>query len=921
MIQITIPNKTGKKYWRSLDQLAGTPAFREWLEREFPAHASEMLQGASRRNMLKLMAASFGLAGLTACRRPVERILPNTRGVEDYIPGKPLFYSTAMTLGGAAAGLLVEVNDGRPTKVEGNPEHPFSLGAANSFQQASVLGLYDPDRARRPRTDGRYASWEELTVYLRQEFDPAKLGQGAGLRFLSERVTSPSLAAVRAHALSKFPAARWVEYDAIDNTSAATGARLAFGRQVVPRYSFDKADVVLSLDCDFLGLDSPTVLPVKEFARRRRVSSEKDGMNRLYVVESQYSVTGGAADHRLRMRSSDVQAFAENLAAHLTNSAGSTDQHSAHLAAIAKDLNAHRSRSLVVAGPRQPAAVHALAHLMNEALGNAGSTVTYLEPRLEAFQSEPQVQALRELAGEMSRGEVKHLLILGGNPVYTAPADLEFEANLKKVSSSVYLGLELDETAAVAKWTVPEAHYLESWGDVAAPDGTVTIQQPMIQPLHGGKTAAEVVALISGYKDQRPYDIVRNHWLSRLPGVENDKSWRKALHDGVVPNTAYPAAQVSVNRQRISEAIRASRQPGEKYELVFVPSAATYDGRFANNGWMQEAADPMTKLTWDNAALISTATARDLGLEQGDMVFLERAGRKIEAPVLVQPGQADGSISIALGYGRQECGRVGKGVGANAYKLRTSDALAFAQDLTIRKAGRKYPLSQTQDHHTMVEPITGLKRPIVREATLEEWRKEPDFAKEAVEHPPLISLYGDHKYDRGYQWGMAIDLNSCIGCTACMVACQAENNIPIVGKEEVANGREMHWIRMDRYYTGNVEDPQVVNQPVPCMQCENAPCENVCPVAATVHSPEGLNDMAYNRCVGTRYCSNNCPYKVRRFNFFNFHYGTPELQHMVHNPDVTVRMRGVMEKCTDCVQRIQEKKIQAKSEGRRELKD
>ncbi len=921
MIQIHT-KQTGKKYWRSLDQLSQTAGFKDWLHREFPANASEMLDGSSRRTLLKLMAASLGLAGLTACRRPVEKVLPNVRGVEDYIPGKPFFYSTAMTLGGAATGLLVEVNDGRPTKIEGNPEHPFSLGAANGYQQASVLGLYDPDRARSPRKDGQEVDWKAFDEFAKEQFSAAKLGQGDGLRFLSDRIGSPSLLAVKTNALAKYPKAKWVEYNALSHDESGAGAQLAFGQPVITRIKFDKPDVIVSLDDDFLGLDTPTVLPMKEFSRRRRVSSAKDEMNRLYVIESQYSVTGAMADHRLRMRSSEIRGFVADLAAELKVGGNELkvvggnrgEKRAKWIAALAKDLNEHKGKSLVVAGPRQPAAVHAMVHLLNDALGNVGQAVTYWESSTDQFH--PQLEALKGLAGEMSRGQVSTLVILGANPAYTAPADLDFAANLKKVAASVYLGLDVDETAAACKWSLPEAHYLESWGDAAAPDGTATVQQPLIQPLYFGRTAAELVAQLTGYKDQRAYDIVRNYWIARFGGnAAADKTWRKSLHDGVIAGTAQSEFKPTIDAKKVNAAIQPQTGASDGMEIVFVQSASVYDGRFANNGWMQEAPDPMTKLTWDNAALVSPATAKKLGLVQGDVIAMDRRGRGIQAPVLIQPGQADNSISIALGYGRTQCGRVGKNVGVNAYPVRTTDAFTFATDASIRKVAGAYPLAQTQDHHTMEG------RPLVREASMEEFRKEPKFAQEMVEHPPLVGLYPDIDYSKGYQWGMAIDLNSCIGCNACMVACQSENNIPIVGKDQVIKGREMHWIRMDRYYNGSEEDPQVVSQPVTCMQCETAPCENVCPVAATTHSPEGLNDMAYNRCVGTRYCSNNCPYKVRRFNFLAWNYGTEEVQKMHYNPNVTVRMRGVMEKCTYCVQRIQGKKILAKTEGRRPIRD
>jgi molybdopterin-containing oxidoreductase family iron-sulfur binding subunit len=918
MIQIT-KKLTGKKYWRSLDQFYQTTEFQDWLNREFPSSASEMLDEPSRRNVLKLMAASFGLAGLTACRRPVEHILPNARGVEDYIHGKPLYYNTVMSLGGAGMGLMVVSNDGRPTKIEGNPEHPWSLGRARAFHQASVLDMYDPDRAIAFKLDGRNAKWEEFVQWAGQL--QGQLGSGASLRFLSEHINSPSLQALKKHALTRFPGAKWVEFNAVQTLETALPA--------VPRVAFDKAAVVVALDSDFLGLDSSTVLPVKEFVRGRMVESNgQTTMNRLYAVESQYSVTGAAADHRYRLKSSDVGQYANALLAAVQASSnplkvvGQTPGTDKGLAVMAKDLLANRGRSVVICGPRQPAGVHAVVHQINQALGNVGPVVTYHARTSD--QARPQLDAIRELAGEMAAGQVNTLVVLGWNPVYTAPADLDFLNNFKKVANVVYLAQSEDETAKAAKWVIPQAHYLESWGDGLAPDGTASIQQPVIQPLYNGKTAAELVAALTGYKDQRSYDIVRNYWLTQLG---DEKAWRKALHDGMVPRAAAGAGSTAApDFAAYASTQQAASDSG--FEVVFVPSWSAYDGRFNNNAWLQEVPDPMTKLTWDNAALVSPTSARKLGVESGDVISIERGGRKIEAPVMVQPGQADDSITLTLGYGRTAVGAVGRGTGFNAYPIRTSDTFAFGSGFNVTKTGRKYPLAQTQEHHTLDEPMLmpaiqpPRARPIVREGTLAHFKEEPHFAQEMVESPPLRSLYGEYDYSRGQQWAMAIDLNSCIGCNACTVACQAENNIPVVGKEQVARGREMHWIRLDRYYTGAVEDPQVVTAPVPCMQCETAPCENVCPVAATVHSPEGLNDMVYNRCVGTRYCSNNCPYKVRRFNYLNWHENTAEQGKMQWNPDVTVRMRGVMEKCTYCVQRIQNAKIAARAEnGRRWLKD
>ncbi len=913
---------TGQQYWRSLDQLAEKPEFRKWVEQEFPAGASEWQDGASRRHMLKIMAASFGLAGLAACRRPVEHILPYAKGVEDLIPGARYFYTTVFALGGTVSGLLVETHDGRPTKIEGNPDHPWSLGAATAMQQASVLSLYDPNRSCRFLESGKESkkSWPEFGTYIKS----LPLGDGSGLRFLSHVTVSPSTAALRGEALKKYPKAKWVEYESIGRENVHAGNAMVFGAPIETLPAYDKAKVIVSLDSDFLGMDSRAPLATKMYSKGRKLWSEEDleKQNRLYVVEAQFSLTGANADHRLRMKAGEVKQFAMDLAS--MNAPAGTDKRSKFLAAIIKDLKAAGPEALVVAGPRQPAIVHAIAAAINEQLKSEAVRYAKIEVPAGVDFGTP---ALKALAQEMSSGAVSTLVILGANPVYNAPVDLNFGEAMKKVSNTIHLSQEEDETAAIAKWHAPEAHFLESWSDGRSPDGTVGIQQPMIDPMYGGKTIAEIVALMIDYKDKSAHDIVKNYWAAQT-GAKNDQAWKKALNDGIVAG-AKPAeiAKVTVDGKKLTAAIGAEPKASSNgIEVSFVPSAATYDGRFANNGWMQEAPDPMTKLTWGNAALMNPAMARAQNLKDGDVISLSKGNLKLEAAVMIQPGQADQTITIALGYGRTECGTVGKNVGFNAGALRTSDALWFNDGFSIAATGAKHIHATTQEHGAPddkgVNASVQNNRPVYREGTLAEYKKNPKFAEEMQEVPELHSIYPEFAYDKGYQWGMSIDLNSCTGCNACVVACQAENNIPIVGKYQVTRGREMHWIRMDRYYVGDMDDPRAVEQPVPCMQCENAPCENVCPVAATTHSPEGLNDMVYNRCVGTRYCANNCPFKVRHFNFLNFHKHDPEIHGMVFNPDVTSRMRGVMEKCTYCVQRIQEAKITSQVDGRRDqIKD
>jgi molybdopterin-containing oxidoreductase family iron-sulfur binding subunit len=922
LIQLNASSATGKSYWRSLDQLADTPEFRQWADREFGEGATELTAG-SRRSLLKVMAASFGLAGLTACRRPVEKILPHSKGIEGYVHNRAQHYATVLTKGGAASGVIVETIDGRPIKIEGNPRHPASLGATNAHAQAAILSLYDPDRARRVERRGNRARWDEFIAWAKTEFDAARQGDGAGLRILSERSTSLTLAALKGEVLKKFPKAQWVEYDSVNFDQPAAGLAQAFGQPLEAHYQFDKADVVVALDCDFLGVDARDVRPIKQFSARRRVEKPEDAMNRLYVAESNYTLTGAMADHRLRVRAGDAGALALRIAKALNitgtelNVVGdAADRAGRFVAALVKDLLAAKGKSIVVAGPRQPAAVHALVAAVNQALGNNGQTVVYTKPVTEATDS---VAAVKQLAAELNAGAVKTLVILGGNPVYTLPADLNFAAAMKKAAATVALLAEPNETWNEAEWRLNEAHPLETWGDARSLDGTASVQQPLISPLFNGHSAIEVAALIAGRGPSKGYDLVKSAWTAQWPAAERERRWKKLLYDGLDASSRLAPVPAALDVKKTLAAAGAAIQPAASgIEIVFYPSHGAYDGRYANNAWMQEAPDPMTKLVWDNAALVSPATAKRLGVANGDVIEISAGGASARVPAMILPGHADDSISLALGYGRTRCGRVGQGVGHRVEGLRTTAGF-FRAGAAVTRTGQTYDLVTTQEHHTLTEPITGLQREgIVVEESLAHYRE----GKIHLPHQPEpASLFKGFDYSKGNQWGIAIDLNACIGCNACLVACQAENNIPVVGKDQVKRGREMHWIRMDRYFSGGEEDPQVVTQPMACVQCENAPCESVCPVVATTHSPEGLNDMAYNRCVGTRYCANNCPYKVRRFNFLDWHRGLTEVGKMAFNPDVTVRMRGVMEKCNYCVQRIQEKKIDAKAAGRRPLTD
>ena len=920
------------EFWRTLDEQAGDPAFQERLYNEFPSEIEAITDPIQRRAFLKLMGASIALAGVTACtRQPAEKIVPYVRQPEELIPGRPMFFATSMTLGGVATGLLVESHEGRPTKIEGNPLHPGSLGAADTFAQAAILGLYDPDRSQTLTNLGEIRPWSAFLGTVRAALVSQQPLKGAGIRILTESVSSPTLAAQIRDVIARFPAAKWHQWDPVSNNNARVGAKKAFGQFVDTRYDFTRADVVLSLDSDFAACGPGSLRYARDFFSRRR-PEDAARMNRLYVVETMPTSTGAKADHRAPMKPSDIASFAERLAGAVGAGGGrepgaapAAEGSDRFLNAVAKDLQAHRGASIVIAGEHQPPAVHALAHAINEALGNVGSTVFHTQ----TAEAEPvdQEESLRDLVADMNGGKVDLLFILSGNPVFTAPPDLQFAAALDKVQLRVRLGQHDDETSARCHWHIPEAHFLEHWSDARAYDGTASIVQPLIAPLYGGRSAHEMIASMSDRPERSAYDLVREYWKV---DPKNDRNWREWLHDGIIPGTAY--APIAVRSQlptrspsptpSASAPIPSGMAPAA-VEVSFRLDPTVLDGRFANNGWLQELPKPLTKITWDNAILVSPATEQKLratnqpaytGGEHGTIVsdvFEVHVGdRTVRGPLFPVVGHADDCATIHLGYGRTRGGHTAMGAGFDANALRTSGSMTMAAGATLVKTSDTYPLACTQYHHLMEG------RDIIRAATRDEYVRDPKVMREHDETPSkIITLYPNYEY-QGHKWGMAIDINSCVGCNACVVGCQAENNIPIVGKDQVLRGREMHWIRVDSYYRGETANPETYFQPLPCMHCENAPCEPVCPVGATVHSHEGLNDMVYNRCVGTRYCSNNCPYKVRRFNFYLYQdWNTPSLK-LMRNPDVTVRSRGVMEKCTYCVQRINAVKIEAEKDSR-----
>jgi molybdopterin-containing oxidoreductase family iron-sulfur binding subunit len=1055
----------GAEYWRSLEELASSEEFEELLHREFPRHAAEWAEGADRRTFIKLMGASLALAGLSGCSyQPPESIVPYVRQPEEFVPGRPLFFATAMPMLGVAAPLIVRSNMGRPTKIEGNDLHPASAGAADLFSQASILTLYDPDRSQVVINRGSVRSYTAFLAEMSTALEGQRAKGGAGLRFLTETITSPTAAAQMREISSRLPNARWHAYEPAAG-GASVGAQAAFGDFANTIYDFTKAARVLSLDSDFLSCGPASLRYARDFASARRVTDgQTEAINRLYVLEATPTNTGLCADHRLAIRPSEMESFARSIAAGLGVAgagvgvgAGLTSEQAAWVSAVIADLNEHRGRSVVIVGDEQPPLMHALGHAMNAALGNTGQTVRYTDP-IEVNPVD-HLASLRTLISDIDAGAVELLVIVGGNPVYTTPADLKLdEKRMKKIPKCVHLSLYDDETSELCHWHIPETHYLEAWGDARSYDGTVSIIQPLIAPLYNGKSLHEFLAAFSERPERTSYQIVREFWMTQmgggglqltatapLPGLVGgaataeqpaqpqpgaaaeqqpaprqgaatggatspaaaapaatapaltgaaseafEAAWRRAVHDGFIPGTAARDKSVSV-RPDLSTAQGAATQPAaaadpRSFEVVFRADPSVFDGRFANNGWLQELPKPLTKLTWDNAALISPATAERLGLGttpdgaayregaprrtnritgkggeiMADVVRLRFKGGEVSAPVWITPGQPDNVVTLHLGYGRERSGHVGgdreRTVGFNAYRLRTSDAMWAGAGLEVQPSGESFPLASTQIHFSMEG------RDIVRSGTFDDYRKQPQVARagehsdrpaaeegmkgtggeshgeasasaqskpghesESGRHTESLYPGSEHPYvqddargERGYKWGMAIDLSTCVGCNACIVACQSENNIPIVGKEQVARSREMHWLRVDAYFRGAVENPSgVYFMPVPCMHCEQAPCEPVCPVHATVHSSEGLNDMVYNRCVGTRYCSNNCPYKVRRFNFLLYQdWTTPSLK-MLRNPEVTVRSRGVMEKCTYCVQRIEYAKIEAEKEGRR----
>lgn len=948
------PAPNGRTYWRSLGEYSRTPDFEEWLHREFPAGAAEWENDPlSRRNFLRLMGASLALAGLSlsSCRRPEAHLVPFTQSPEWVIPGKKMSFATAQPRRRGAVPLLATTFDGRPIKMEGNPLHPLSLGASDNFSQASILDLYDPARRQHPTRSGKKISSSDWDAEIARIRDESASTAGSSLAILSDELLSPTRDRLRAELLKQFPQATWATYEPLAPEKDLEASSLVFGDNTEFRPNLSAASTILSLDCDFLGSDEGDISDTRGFAAGRRTRKPGDSTNRLYVAEPRFSLTGTMADHRLRLRSGSMGPFLLELARQIRTAKPSADLNTllsqspdlalpegvdpAWIRECAADLVAHGKQSLILVGRRLPVSLQALVLALNAALGAVGSTLI-VQPRRSIPSSN-----INQLAGKIRSGAIRTLIILGGDPVYNAPADLNWPALQSSVPNTIHLAHLPNATSKQSTWSIPGTHYLESWGDALASDGSYLSIQPMIQPLWDGQSQLDLLSKLLGQPKPIGPKLIRDTFAQRtnLSGEKFDQAWNDFVREGFLSSPTSTLAPRAPNLSSVagllSKIENSAPEDISSLEFNFIQSGAVDDGRYANNGWMQEWPDPMTKLTWDNAILMSQDTAKSLGLKNeiikgilvADVVQATLAGRSVEAPALIVPGHANFSVSLPLGYGQEELGSVAKGSGFNAYSLRTSLADYQGAGLQLKKLGKTRELAVTQEHQVMEG------RDLVREATVSEFQKDPAWVKTVgmdAHIPKNQSFYPNPKLDGQHQWAMVVDLSTCTGCNACVTACTAENNIPIVGKDQVMKGREMHWIRVDRYFTGEPDAPESVSQPIACMQCENAPCETVCPVNATVHNEEGLNVMAYNRCIGTRYCANNCPYKVRRFNFFDYNQraldklywgplapkGTEETIKLQKNPNVTVRMRGVMEKCTFCVQRIEDAKITARVRAR-----
>jgi len=923
-------------YWKSLKDISSEDDYNRFLKQS----EHNVDNGLSRRNFLSLIAASVALAGLEGCKKPVQKIIPYVEAEIGTIPGIPKYYASTLPFKNNALGVVIENHDERPVKVEGNEKHPTSLGKSNSFAQASTLEMYDPDRARGVKFKGKKVDWNEYLNFAKSIND----GNGKGLAVLMQESSSPTIKSIQEDFKKNLPNADWVVYESVNNENLYDGIELAFSKRLQPLYRLEKAQIIVSLGSDFLGVDDNNIYHTRKFAQNRNIVDENSTMNRLYVAESSISSTGSSADHRLNVPQHEMENLLAELAYELKQLGLKIEakkvksSNNLWVKAAAKDLFDGRGESIIIGGSSLSKEFHQLIALINY---NLKAPIDYYPLNMSQVSS---VKNFESLCKDMKDGKINNLIILGANPVYDSPVDFDFAESLKKVKNSVHLTNIIDETSKLCSWNIAMNHYFECWGDAMTYDGHVSIVQPQIMPLFDSKSIIQVLSPIVHSKEQSAYDTVKNVWKSKIVKSGNfEREWDKVLHDGLYKKPIFKKVNVKPASKISTAVLNNYSLDNDKFEIVFCPSSSVYDGRYANNGWLQEIPKPITSLTWDNAALISIKVAKKLNIKNGQMLEISVGDNSINIPAFITPGQNQKSITLELGYGRKFNGRIGNEVGFNVYPLRSSDSPSFILNGSIKVLNETYPLASTQDHHgleddkyaapgfdDLANKETQSRIPeLVKQSTLDYYKDNPDWVQKKVEQhkPDKKRSWADHSmynpdwdYSKGPQWGMSIDLTSCTSCNACSIACQSENNIPVVGKQQVMNGREMHWIRIDNYFAGDPDNPEVSTQSVACVHCELAPCESVCPVAATTHSSDGVNQMTYNRCLGTRYCANNCPYKVRKFNFYNYTRDLPEVVQMAMNPDVSIRFRGVMEKCTYCYQRISSARITAENEGR-EIKD
>lgn len=926
-------------YWKSLKDISSEEDYNRFLKQS--DHNED--NGLSRRNFLSLIAASVALAGLEGCKKPVQKIIPYVEAEIGTIPGIPKYYASTIPWKNNALGVVIENHDERPVKVEGNEKHPSTLGKSNAFSQASTIEMYDPDRARGVKYNGKKVDWSE---YLKFAKDINK-DDGKGLAVLMQESSSPTIKSIQNDFKTKFPSASWVSYESVNNENLYKGIEKAFSKKLQPIYRLENAQIIVSLGSDFLGVDDNNIYNTRKFAQNRDIVDENSTMNRLYVAESSITSTGSSADHRLNIPQHEMESILAELSYELKKLGLSLDaskvksSNNLWIKAAAEDLMSNRGDSIILGGSQLSPEFHQLIALLNNQLN---APVDYYPLSLSQVSS---LADFKSLCDDIKNNKIKNLIILGANPVYDSPADFNFGDLLKNVPNSVHLTNILDETSKLCSWNIAMTHYFECWGDAMSYDGFVSIVQPQIMPLFDSKSAIQVLTPLVYSKELSSYDTVKNVWKSDIVKSGNfEREWEKVLHDGLYKNTIIKKEQVRPSSKTSTAQLNNFIELDDnKFEIVFNASSSVYDGRFANNGWLQEIPKPVTSLTWDNAALISIKVAKKLNIKNGQMIEIKIDNKSIKLPAWITPGQNQKSISLELGYGREFEGRLGNGVGFNVYPLRMSSNPSYSLNASISVLDETYPLASTQDHHGLEEDryaapgfdklsnneVQSRIPELVKQSTLDYYKDNPDWVQKKVEEhkPDKKRSWADHSmynpepeydYSKGPQWGMSIDLTSCTSCNACSIACQSENNIPVVGKQQVMNGREMHWIRIDNYFAGDPDNPEMSTQSVACVHCELAPCETVCPVAATTHSSDGVNQMTYNRCLGTRYCANNCPYKVRKFNFYNYTRDLPEVVQMAMNPDVSIRFRGVMEKCTYCYQRVSAARISAENENR-EIQD